>query len=274
MSKKRTSFQFRKKMRRIKYAAFSFSITLIAWEIFSRSGAINPVLLPPPTEVFRSLIEAMGPGTGYTPPYLMFKHIGYTFWRLVVGYSIAAVSCTLIGIVMGMNERFYLLLNPLIAFMLPIPNIAMVPLAILWFGLGNKTVIFIVILAASFSIIYSSAAGVRSVNKKLIWAAEMMGCSRMQILTRVLIPAALPHIVTGLKLGLGQGWRGVIAGEIFAATMCGLGFMIFDARTFLATDVMYAGIIVVGILGYTIETVAFGYLDKRTTERWGMVKST
>ena len=137
-------------------------------------------------------------------------------------------------------------------------------------GLGMQTVIVVVIIGASFPIIYTAAAGVQNVPTRMIWAAQTAGATRWQILTTVLLGATMPYLIAGHKLALGRAWRAVIAGEIFAATKYGVGFMIFDARTFLDTQAMFAGLIVVGLIGVSLERIVFGFIEKRTVERWGV----
>ena len=119
--------------------------------------------------------------------------------------------------------------------------------------------------------IYNAAAGVRSAQQKMIWAAQIMGCSRFQVFFKVLLPGAMGYIIAGQKLALGRAWRAVIGGEIFASTTFGLGFMIHDASTFLDTRGMFAAIITVGITGLIMENLLFRYVEKHTVERWGMV---
>ncbi len=242
----------------------------LIWEITSRSGAVNRILVPAPTEVFWTLVSQIGPGDGEQPAYLMLRHTGITVFRLLVGFFIAAVASVILGLLMGINRHVYEWCNPLISFFMPIPSIILVPFAILWFGLGTGTVIAIVVVGSSFPIIYNAAAGVQSTPQKQIWAAQIGGGSKFQIFCKVLVPGSMPYLIAGLKLALGRAWRGVIAGEIFAATKYGLGFMIFDARTFLDTQSMFAGVIMVGLLGLILEKMIFRYLERVTVERWGM----
>ena len=242
----------------------------LLWEAVSRSGNVNPILLPAPSVVMKTLIEQMGPGDGERPSYLMLRHTGITVFRLLAGYLIAAVASTVLGLLMGINRHVYEWCNPLLSFFMPIPSITLVPVAILWFGLGTGTVVFIVVVGSCFPIIYNAAAGVRSTPQKLIWAARIAGASKAQIFYKVLVPGAMPYLIAGQKLALGRSWRAVISGEIFASTKYGLGFMIFDARTFLDTQSMFAGILVVGMLGLILEKVIFRYIERATVERWGV----
>lgn len=245
----------------------------LMWEAVSRSGSVNPILLPAPSAVVATLIDQIGPGDGERPSYLLLRHTGITIFRLLMGYFIAAFGATILGLLMGINRHVYEWINPLVSFFMPIPSITLVPVAILWFGLGTGTVVFIVVVGSSFPIIYNAAAGVRSTSQKHIWAAQITGASKTQIFFKVLLPGAMPYLIAGQKLALGRSWRAVISGEIFASTKYGLGFMIFDARTFLDTESMFAGIIIVGGVGLILEKILFRYIELYTVERWGMAAS-
>jgi ABC-type nitrate/sulfonate/bicarbonate transport system permease component len=255
------------------YVIPTLSILLfgMAWELFSYLSAISPVLLPPPSAALVRLVEMMGPGDDNAPSYLLLRHIGATMVGLLVGFFAAALVSSAIGLLMGVNKTIYEWFNPIISLFMVIPTVAIVPVIILWSGLGMKTVIIIVALGASFPIIFTAAAGVQSIPKKMIWAAQTAGATRRQILLTVIIPATMPYLITGHKLALGRAWRAVLAGEIFASTAYGIGFMIYDARTFLDTQAMFAGLIIVGIFGLILQSLFFRYIEKSTIERWGIV---
>lgn len=242
----------------------------VVWEITVRASGVNALLMPPPSAVLVRLVEMLGPGQGATPDFLLLRHIGMTLLALLVGFFLAALVSSAVGLIMGMNRAIYAWLNPIISMFMVIPNIAFVPVIILWMGLGLDTVIVVVITGSCFPIIYTAAAGVQSVPQRMIWAAQTAGASRRQILTTVLLGATMPYLIAGHKLALGRAWRAVIAGEIFASTKYGVGFMIFDARTFLDSEAMFVGLIVVGLIGVTLERVLFGFVERRTVEKWGV----
>jgi len=245
----------------------------LLWEIVSRSGAVDDTLLPPPSRVFATMIKLAGPGEGGRPDHLIIMHTLSTLSLLIGGYLISAIICTVIGVLMGINKTVYEWFNPIVAFFMPIPSFTLVFVFILWVGLGAKTVILTVIVGSCFPILYSAAAGVRSGDQKMIWAAQIAGCSRTQVFYKVLLPGAMGYIITGQKLALGRAWRAVIGAEMFASTSFGLGFMLQDASSFLDTEAMFAAIITVGLTGLLLENILFRYLERRTVERWGMVSS-
>ena len=245
----------------------------VIWEVAVRLSGVHALLMPAPSAVLVRLFEMMGPGKGATPDFLLLRHIGMTMLALLTGFFLAALVSSAIGLIMGMNRALYAWLNPIISMFMVIPNIAFVPVIILWMGLGLDTVIVVVVLGSCFPIIYTAAAGVQSIPKRMIWAAQTAGASRWQILTTVLLGATMPYLIAGHKLALGRAWRAVIAGEIFASTTYGVGFMIFDARTFLDSEAMFAGLIVVGLIGASLERVLFGFIERRTVVKWGVTTS-
>lgn len=251
--------------------AYPIVLLLLIWEAASRLGWINSLLLPPPTAIFQAIIALMLPnsdGGGF----ILLRHAAASLEAVVIGYVAASVVFTVLGLLMGMNRRVYGFFNPLVSAFLPIPTIALIPVIILWLGLGEKTVIFVVFLASLFPVVYNSAAGVRSIPQKYVWAARIMGARWDQVFFRVVLPGAMPHIVTGQRLALGNSWRALVAAEMLAATGHGLGFMIFEARTFMNTETIYAGIIVISVLGLALEKLVWGYIERVTIERWGMAR--
>ncbi len=241
----------------------------LLWELIANLEIVDSALFPPMSKILTRLFEMMGPGDGKAPSYLMLRHIGATLVGLLAGFFLAALVSSAIGLIMGISATIYQWLRPIITMFMVIPNIATVPVIILWFGLGMKTVIIIVIIGSSFPIIYTAAAGVQSIPIKMIWAAQTAGATKWQILLTVIIPGTMPYLIAGHKLALGRAWRAVIAAEIFASTAYGIGFMIFDARTFFDTEAMFAGIVVVGLIGLFLESVIFKYIEKATVVRWG-----
>jgi len=267
-SKKRKAFQ--QELENALRFIFPVFVVFAIWEIISRSKMVNPVLLPPPTAVFRHLWDLLSPKGMGGVSYFLERHTLISFYRILVGYLVASVVFTFFGFLMGINRKVYAFFNPIITLMLPIPGLAWVPIVILWLGLGDLTIIFIVLLASIFPIIYNTAAGVRAITKKHIWAAEMMGATRGQIMKKILFPGAMPHIITGQKLALGAAWRALVGTEMVVATGWGLGYLIFEARTFMDTETVYGGIAMIALLGLLLEKIIFGRIEKITIERWGL----
>jgi NitT/TauT family transport system permease protein len=157
--------------------------------------------------------------------------------------------------------------------MMPIPSFALVPLFMLWFGIGNLTTILIVFYAATFPMIFNTWSGVRSVNPIWLRAAGAMGADERKLFWKVIIPGASPFIITGMRQAFLRAWIAVVGAEMIAASDWGLGWVIFDAKEFLNTDTMLASLIVIGIIGFVFERFVFGSLERTTVMRWGMVRA-
>ena len=267
-SRKQRAFQ--QELKNALWFIFPILVVFAFWELISRLKMVNPILLPPPTAVFRHLWDLLSPKGIGGVPYFMERHALTSFYRIMIGYLTASIIFTFLGFLMGINRRAYAFFSPIITLMLPIPGLAWVPIVILWLGLGDPTIIFIVLLVSIFPIIYNTAAGVKAITKKQIWAAEMMGATRGQIMRKILFPGALPYIITGQKLALGAAWRALIGTEMVVATGWGLGYIIFEARTFMDTETVYGGIAMIALLGLTLEKIIFGRIEKMTIERWGL----
>lgn len=246
---------------------FPIFCLLLVWEILARLHLVVPYLFPPPSQVFQKWISLFSP-----PLYIMRQDILYSLYRLMYGFLLSAGIGIALGITMGLSNKVYKFFTPLLSLLLPIPSIAWIPIVILWLGLGDLTCVVIVFLAGIFSVVYNVSSGVRSVSKYHIWAAQSMGATKLQIFYKVMLPGALPYIITGLRLAMGGGWRALIAAEMLSATMWGLGYRIYQAKQFLAVDVMYAGIISLALLGFTLERIIFTYIERRTVTRWGMIR--
>jgi ABC-type nitrate/sulfonate/bicarbonate transport system permease component len=194
-----------------------------------------------------------------------------TIVRLVAGFAIGAVAGVVIGVLMGRSRWAEDLLVPLVSVGNPIPGLAYAPLFVIWFGLGNLPAVLLVGFAAAFPIAVNTWTGVRAVKEIWIRSAVAMGAGERQIFRRVVIPGALPWMLTGLRLGLARAWRVLVAVEMLTSVSLGLGWLIFGAREFLATDVMLAGIAVIGLVGLGLEKLVFERLERFTVVRWGMM---
>jgi NitT/TauT family transport system permease protein len=182
------------------------------------------------------------------------------------------VAGVVIGIAMGRSRRAEDILLPLVSIGAPIPGIAYAPLFLLWFGLGNFSTILMVGFVSAFPIIFNTWTGVKAVKEIWLRSAQAMGADRGRMFRLVIVPGSLPYILTGLRLGLAQAWRLLVGVEMLAAVSWGLGWLIFGAREFLNTDVMLAGVAVIGIIGLALEKLVFQRLEDYTVVRWGMIR--
>ena len=201
----------------------------------------------------------------------LLYNVGVSGARLLIGFFIGSGIGILIGLFMGQyraGEKFFL---PLLSALMPIPSLAWIPLFVLWFGLGNTCTVVIIVFAASLPTAFNTWTGVKTVSPVLVRAAELMHCRGKKQFLKVIFPAALPMVFAGLRISLSQSWRALVAGEMLAAAGGGLGFAIFAAREFLATDVMLVNILTIGFVGFFIVVVMFSYIEKHTVVKWGMV---
>ena len=194
-----------------------------------------------------------------------------TAYRLVAGFAIAGIIGVSIGIAMGRRQWVEDTLLPIVSFLYPIPGLAYAPLFVLWFGLGDFPTVLLVGVSSSFTVTINTWRGVKSVKPIWLHSAEVMGARDHDIFRRVVLPGALPYIMIGLRLGLAQAWRILIAVEMLMSVQRGLGWLIFGAQTFLNTDVMLATIAVIGAIGILLERQVFTRIERYTVVRWGMV---
>ena len=194
-----------------------------------------------------------------------------TLIRLCAGFALAALAGVAIGILMGRSRRAEDILLPLVSIGAPIPGLAYAPLFLLWFGPGNVSAVVLVAFVSAFPIIYNCWTGVKAVKEIWLRSAQAMGADDRRLFRHVILPGALPYILTGLRLGLAQAWRILVAVEMLAAVPWGLGWLIFGAQEFLNTDVMLAGIAVIAVIGLALEKLVFAPLEEFTVVRWGMM---
>jgi len=201
----------------------------------------------------------------------MLGHAAATLYRVLCGFGLAVFVGLPLGVLMGRFRPVEHFVLPLASALMPIPSLAWLPVFILWFGLGNTVTILIVFYAALFPMLLNTWSGVRSVNPIWLRAAGAMGADDRRLFRHVILPGALPYIMTGLRLGLAQAWRILVGVEMLAAVPWGLGWLIFGAREFLNTDVMLAGIAVIAVIGLALEKLVFQPLEAVTVVRWGMM---
>lgn len=237
---------------------------ILIWQGVCQLGLFSPILLPPPIRVAEAFVEYVSDGE-------LFKHIGASLFRLSLGVIAGLLIGLPVGVAMGMSPLVRRFLDPIVNLGQAIPGLAWIPLAILWFGLGYKAVTFIIFTSVFFPVLFATLTGIQSVPLVLINAALTMGANRRQVIFDVLLKGALPSIITGVRLGIGYGWRSLVGGEMIAAT-AGLGFLIFDARQFLKSDVVIMGMLTIGLTWVVMDRLLLKPLERRTIERWGMVR--
>jgi NitT/TauT family transport system permease protein len=243
---------------------YPFLVVGALWEAVAHLG-IFPAQFFPPLENIAATFARLSI-SGALP-----HHAFDTLARLIVGFALAACVGVAVGVLMGRSRRAEDILLPLVSIGAPIPGLAYAPLFLLWFGPGNVPVIALVAFVSAFPVIYNSWTGVKAVKEIWLRSAQAMGADDRRLFRHVVLPGALPYIVTGLRLGLAQAWRILVAVEMLAAVPWGLGWLIFGAQEFLNTDVMLAGIAVIALIGLGLEKFVFQSLENFTVVRWGMI---
>lgn len=228
------------------------------WSLVSFYGLVPPLFLPSPLAVLRALSALTL--TGFVDATLA-QHLAASLSRIFGALGVALVLGVPAGLAIGTSRWGKGILDPIVEFLRPLPPLAYLPLVIIWLGIGEASKIAVIALAMLPPIILSTAAGVKSASVDHINAARAFGASRRQLLSHVILPGALPSILTGTRIALGAGWSTLVAAELVAASR-GLGFMIQSAAQFLVTDIVIAGIIVIAAIAFLFEILA------RLLERW------
>jgi len=244
--------------RQFSLSLLSVGLLLLLWWAITALGLVAPLFLPPPQVVLQKLILIASP-QGFMDATL-WQHLGASLARMLVALFFAALIGIPVGIAMGLSPAIRGLFDPLIELYRPVPPLAYLPLMVIWFGIGETSKILLIYLAIFAPVTLSTLAGVKNAQQVRIRAAQALGASRWQLLRFVILPGALPEILTGLRIGLGVGWSTLVAAELIAATR-GLGFMVQSAGEFLATDVVLAGIAVIALIAFGLE------LGLRTLQR-------
>ena len=238
---------------------------LAAWELIVRGFDVNQRVFPGIEPVFQAGAESLMDGS-------LIRHIGASLGRIALGTLIGILLAVPLGILMGVSTAVSTFVTPLLRFFSVLAGIAWIPIATLWLGYGFGAITFVIFNAVFFVVAYNTLLGVTSIPMALRNAAASLGASRWQVFVEVLLPGALPNIVTGVRTGLGFAWRGLIAAEMIA-TNVGLGYMLFVARDFYRTEVIVLGMIIIGLLWLMIDRLMLAPLERATIERWGMVRA-
>ena len=236
---------------------------IVAWWIVTALQVFPPAFLPGPADVVRSFGTLVY--TGVLPEYLqdsVVRLIVGSFWGIMLGIPL--------GLLVGLSQRVHKALWPLLMFFQAIGDIAWLPILVIWFGYGLVTMTVVIVYTVIFPVILNTVLGVRSIPINMHRAALSLGASRTRMLWEVVLPGALPNIMTGLRNGLGYGWRALIATEIIVGTS-GIGFLMFDARRAGSVVEILLGMIILGTLWYIVDSWILAPIERATGQRWGLV---
>lgn len=224
---------------------------LLVWYGVTALGWVKPFVLPAPADLVQEFGALLAHGYAQKP---FAEHLLASLARTFTGLGLGLLVGIPLGLLMGSSRTVFAVLSPIFAFMRPIPPIAFIPLMILYFGIGEFSKVFLIFMAALWYVVLNASAGVRAVPQDLLRAAQGLGLSRCQIFSHVIFWAALPHIMTGVKTATAISWAIVVAAELIAA-QAGLGFLVMDATTFFRVPDVYIGIIVIGLIGLSLELI-------------------
>jgi NitT/TauT family transport system permease protein len=220
-------------------------------------------IFPTPPQVVMGMFELLRDGT-------LFEHIGASLFRVGVGFSLALAFAIPLGLWMGWVRGAFLTLNPIFQLLRPISPIAWIPIAILWFGVGDVSPIFLIFISSVFPMIVQTTAGVHTIERRYLRAAQNFGVSRYMLFRRVVIPAVWPQIIVGMRIGLGVAWLVVVAAEMIALRS-GLGYLIIDSRNAgNRYDLVIAGMIIIGVIGLLLDGT-MRLLERHRSVRWRYV---
>ena len=252
-------------MRRALRGATPFAVLVGLWALASRLGLVPAIFVPPPDAVARTAWELARDGS-------LWMNVAASLGRVLVGVVVSVPLAVALGVVVGLNRRLASVVEPIAGFFNALSGIAWLPLAVTWFGLGWISVTFILSNTIFFLVFFNTLIGVRTVPRIFEHAVLTLGGSRWDVIAHVLVPGALPSIVTGIRLSIGFGWRALIAAEMIA-TSTGLGFLIYNAANFHQTDTILVGIVAIGVLWLITDRWILQPVERRTVERWGLLSS-
>lgn len=244
------------------------ALFLLGWQLYVSVLDPNPLLISSPVEVIRTMVEGVLDGSLLTATFTTLRIL---LTAMAIGILVAAVL-TVFATWTKLGDDLLVLLTSMLN---PLPAIAVLPLAILWFGLNTTSLVIVIANAVVWPIALNISMGFKTVNPTLLAVGQNMGMRGWRMVRNVLLPAALPHILSGLKTGWAFGWRTIIAAELVfgvAGGGGGLGFYINDARYFLRTPEIFAGLVTIAVIGILLD-VFFTWVERKTVVRWGMKTS-
>ena len=245
------------------------AVIVAAWQLAVVTGYIPPRLMPSPLKVAETAFDFVF-GSSDAPGAYAFsgsfaKHAWVSTLRVIQGFGLAVLAGVTMGLLLGMSRVLEAFVDPVLQVIRPIPITAWLPLSIMWFGLGHRATLFLIFLGAFFPILINTVTGVKVVDRRLIEAAEMLGTRRRQLFFRVLLPASLPSILAGVRIGVGFAWVCLVVGEM-TGVGTGLGSAIADARELFRVDLIIVGMLLIGLIGYASDRlVVSGF---RRALRW------
>lgn len=249
-----------KKLLSLKNIVLSLVILLVVWQLAFWVSDFNAALFPSPLQAFQALLEMVTNG-------ILFTHIGASMYRFAAGYVSSVIIAVLLGLILGRLPKVFQYINPAVQLLRPISPMAWMPFIVLWFGIGDIPAIVIIFIAAFFPVLLSTVSAVGGIDPIYLKVSENFGIRQPQIMWKVIFPAAFPQIANGIHLALGTAWVFLVAGEMVGA-QSGLGYLVIDARNNLRADILFADIIVIGLIGLLLDTL-LKVAEKQILKAWG-----
>lgn len=237
--------------------ALSITLAFVIWDVAVRISGLGAQVFPGPLPVLDAFGELIANGT-------LLEHSVASLYRVTAGFYIAALLGIPLGIMIGMNSSLNAMANPLIQFLRPISPLAWIPLAMLWFGIGDNPAIFLIFLSSFFSIVMATTIAVNSINPIYFQVAANFNFTQYEKITKVVIPAIIPDVMTALRLTIAVAWLVVVAAEMIAV-QSGLGYLILDSRNALRMDYVMVGMIVIGQIGLLLDLIMQKFSPKKWT---------
>ena len=226
---------------------FAAAVIVIVWQLVVILTRPDPAILPPPIDVLATFGQLVRNGE-------LATDTAYSLARVCSAWVLSALIAVPLGLFMGTSRSIERIVNPFVELLRPISPLAWIPLAILWFGIGEAGKVFVVCIGAFFPVLLNAVAGAKSVDPTLLHAGQVFGCNtRLALFRRVVVPASMPAVVVGLRIGFGTGWAAIIAAELVAA-QSGLGYLIANGMDILRADQVIVGMVVIGVLGLLFDT--------------------
>lgn len=238
-----------------------FLVLIVLWAVLVPALDVSSRTFPSVAAVWSRFVDGLADGTLWT-------QVLASVARVFAGAGLAILIGVPFGILMGVSSAVSGFFSPLLRFSVALAGISWIPLATLWLGYGTRAVVFVVFNAVFFAVVYNTMLGVRQIDTSLLRAARSLGAEPSRMFFEIYLPGAGPSIATGLRVGMGFAWRGLIAAEIIA-TSSGLGYTLFLARQYYQTDIMILMMIAIGVLWLLMDRFMLAPLERRTVERWG-----
>jgi len=244
-----------------------FVIAICLWEFAVDIGIVSSRLVPSPSSIASKFYRLI------TPEPILLTSLWMSLYRLILGYALGVFIGVSLGISMGISKFLYRLFSPILSLLISVPTLAWVPLLLVTLGPGEETVIVAIFLGSVFPMVYNTFNGIRSIGKHFVWASHIMGADKATVFFEVLLPGSLVSIITGLRLAIGYSWRALVGAEMVAAGIsAGVGQMIYAARAFNDVEAMFAGLVIISIGGLLLDRLLMDPLERKTVEKWGIVK--